>query len=76
MLPYSKLRDSNVAGTKEILQICATHHLKKLCYVSSLSVYGVIVGKVKEERLSPLGIDKLSGYGYELGIRFVTADLQ
>ena len=40
LLPYPRLRDSNVIGTVNILSFCTTHSLKPLHFVSTIGVHG------------------------------------
>ena len=37
---YHKLRKTNIEGTTNIVNLCISHHVKKLCYVSSVATIG------------------------------------
>lgn len=37
--PYTDLKPANVLGTKEVIRLATTHHIKALHYVSTLSVF-------------------------------------
>ncbi|MFK7781916.1 NAD-dependent epimerase/dehydratase family protein [Psychroserpens sp.] len=37
---YYQLRNINIEGTANIVNLCISHHIKKLCYVSSIAAIG------------------------------------
>ncbi|HVY45044.1 MAG TPA: thioester reductase domain-containing protein, partial [Minicystis sp.] len=64
MLPYGRLRRTNVLGTVEILRLAATTRVKRVHFVSTISVFGgAHAGRVIRETDAPLnGAGLTSGY--------------
>ena len=65
VLPYSVLRGPNVNGTKEMLALCVTHHLKLFVHISTLSVFvPALLSKQKEDQLfTKEALPLMSSYG-------------
>lgn len=41
---YHLLRQANIEGTSNIVNLCISHNIEKLCYVSSIATIGVTLG--------------------------------
>jgi len=42
---YHLLRQTNIEGTANIVNLCIAHNIEKLCYVSSIATIGVALGE-------------------------------
>lgn len=41
---YHKLKKANIEGTANVVNLCLSHSVKKLCYVSSIATLGDVIG--------------------------------
>lgn len=47
---YARMQKTNVEGTANVVNICLTHHIKKLVYISSVAALGASQGKLITEK--------------------------
>lgn len=59
---FKKLHKTNVEGTTNIVNFCLSHHVKKLCYVSSIAAVGQSVGEEKVTESTPWNDTINNGY--------------
>ena len=62
VLPYESLRAANVNGTRWVLRLCGTHHVKPLLFVSTLSVLDAEPQRAADAPLASWLAAALTGY--------------
>ena len=69
---YKKLRNANIKGTANIVNLCISNAIKKLCYVSSIATLGHHSKKINEETYWSGNQDQsayaISKYGAEMEV--------
>ena len=69
---YKKLRKTNIKGTTNIVNLCISNNIKKLCYVSSISTLGHNSNSINEETFWSGNKDQsayaISKYGAEMEV--------
>ena len=71
---YKTLRKTNIEGTANIVNLCLTHHIQKLCYVSSIATLGeYLVGSQINEDTEwnpemPNSVYAITKYGAEMEV--------
>jgi thioester reductase-like protein len=61
LLPYTRLRDSNVVGTVKVLEFCTSTVLKPLHFISTIGVHGA-VAELESVALQESRLASLNGY--------------
>tara|TARA_B100001146_G_scaffold225178_1_gene247262 strand:- start:2496 stop:3515 length:1020 start_codon:yes stop_codon:yes gene_type:complete len=71
---YNRLKKVNVEGTANVVNLCLSHHIQKLCYVSSIATLGTAVkgAAISEEtHWNPEGensVYAIAKYGAEMEV--------
>jgi dihydroflavonol-4-reductase len=69
---YKKLRNTNIKGTANIVNLCIEHKIKKLCYVSSIATLGHHSDRIDEDTFwggnQDQSVYAISKYGAEMEV--------
>ena len=72
---YHQLRKINIEGTANVVNLCISHHIKKLCYISSVAAIGhqqkaqqFITEKTKWNKEDDNSVYAITKYGAEIEV--------